>query len=62
MEMKKIKNTSRQLHFLIVSKSEAATQISIAAKETIIIPESWITCQIRNLANMNFLTITNPEK
>jgi hypothetical protein len=62
MEMKKIKNTTRQMHFLIVSKNEGATQIAIGAKETILIPETWVTCQIRNLAQMNLLTITNPDQ
>jgi len=50
------------MHFLIVSKNEGATQIAIGAKETILIPETWVTCQIRNLAQMNLLTITNPDQ
>jgi len=60
--MKEIRNKTRQHKKLLVNKNGKSDEIVIAPSQTIVIPESWITCQTHNMARMQFISIANYDK
>ncbi len=58
-EMKKIKNTSGQIKCLLFEDKGKAKEIVLKPSETIVIPASWISVQVKNMAQMKLLSIQN---
>lgn len=59
MNMKEIKNRTRQQKCLLLKENYKPKEIVLGSLESIVIPESWMTCQTSNMAQMQLITISD---
>tara|TARA_R110000824_G_scaffold56113_4_gene153918 strand:- start:2241 stop:2426 length:186 start_codon:yes stop_codon:yes gene_type:complete len=58
-QMKSITNKAGQGKFVLLIKNSKPEQVYLKPSETIVVPETWVSHQVKNLAQMKLLSITN---